>query len=180
MAILAAKSSQIKFSKIIETINKIKPVNGRLEKIGNINNSSRVILDYAHTPEALKTCLKNIKEQFKFADISIVFGCGGERDKLKRVIMGKIANTYCKKVYLTDDNPRNENPQSIRDQIKKFIEKSKLREFQSRESAIVQAIQDLKSGNILVVAGKGHETYQEYGSKKSFSDRKCIISQIKN
>ena len=92
MAILAAKNSKIKFSKIVESINKIKPVNGRLEKIGNIKNNSKVILDYAHTPEALKTSLENIKEQFKFSDISIVFGCGGERDKLKRSIMGKIAN----------------------------------------------------------------------------------------
>ena len=180
MAILAAKNSKIKFSKIVESINKIKPVNGRLEKIGNIKNNSKVILDYAHTPEALKTSLENIKEQFKFSDISIVFGCGGERDKLKRSIMGKIANTYCRKIYLTDDNPRNENPQKIRNQIKVHIKKSKLREIQSRERAIGQAIQELKSGSILLVSGKGHETYQEYSTiKKNLSDRKCIIRQIK-
>jgi murE/murF fusion protein len=180
MAILAAKNSKIKFSKIVESVNKIKPVNGRLEKIGNIKNNSKVILDYAHTPEALKTSLKNIKEQFKFSDISIVFGCGGERDKLKRSIMGKIANTYCRKIYLTDDNPRNENPQKIRNQIKVYIKKSKLREIQSRERAIGQAIQELKSGSILLVSGKGHEIYQEYSTiKKNLSDRKCIIHQIK-
>ena len=180
MAILAAKNSKIKFSKIVDSVNKIKPVNGRLEKIGNIKNNSKVILDYAHTPEALKTSLENIKEQFKFSDISIVFGCGGERDKLKRSIMGKIANTYCRKIYLTDDNPRNENPQKIRNQIKVYINKSKLREIQSRERAIGQAIQELKSGDILLVSGKGHETYQEYSTiKKNLSDRKCIIRQIK-
>ena len=170
MAILAAKKSNIKFSKIVESVNKIKPVNGRLEKIGNIKNNSKVILDYAHTPEALKISLENIKDQFKFNNISIVFVCGGERDKLKRPIMGKIANTYCKKIYLTDDNPRKENPQKIRNQVKVNIDKNKLIEIQSRKSAIAKAIQELKSGDILLVSGKGHETDQEYsGFKKILS-----------
>ena len=110
MAVLAAEKSGIKFNKIINIIEKLKPVNGRLEKIGIIKNNSKVILDYAHTPDALQTCLQNLKEQFKNKKISIVFGCGGNRDQLKRPMMGKIANFYCDRIYLTDDNPRNENP----------------------------------------------------------------------
>mgnify|MGYP000156183094 CR=1 FL=1 len=73
--------------KIIKSIDKIKPVNGRLEKVGNIKNNSKVILDYAHTPDALKTCLTNLREQFKLSKVSIVFGCGGERDKPKRILI---------------------------------------------------------------------------------------------
>ena len=178
-AILAASKSKIKFNKIIEFINKIKPVEGRLESIGNIKNNSKVILDYAHTPDALKSTLESIREQFNQSSISIVFGCGGDRDKNKRSIMGKIANQYCDKIFLTDDNPRYENPKKIRNQIKKKIDNYKLIEIASRKNAIKTAIEKLNSGDILVVAGKGHEIYQEYkGNKKIFSDKKHILKAI--
>jgi murE/murF fusion protein len=121
MAALAAKKSGLSFKQILSAIARIKPVNGRLEKIGMIKNQSSVILDYAHTPDALKTCLKNLKEQFKGSKISIVFGCGGNRDKPKRAMMGAIANNYCDRVYLTDDNPRWEDPHKIRQAIKKKL-----------------------------------------------------------
>ena len=180
MAMIAAEKSNLDFKRIINTINRIKPVNGRLEKIGNIKNNSCVILDYAHTPDALKTCIQNLSDQFKNRKISIVFGCGGERDKYKRPKMGKIANAYCHKIYLTDDNPRRENPKKIRTHIKKTINKSKLYEVPSREKAIKEAIKSLQTGEILVVAGKGHENIQDYGSiKKFFSDRDCILKNIK-
>ena len=133
-----------------------------------------VILDYAHTPDALETCIKNIKDQFKFRKVNLVFGCGGERDRSKRKLMGKIANKYCNKIYLTDDNPRNENPKKIREDIKSNIANDKLLEIPLRENAIKTSILDIKSDEIVVVAGKGHETYQEYGSKKRFSDKKHI------
>ena len=110
MAILAAENKSLKFKKIVKILNKIKPINGRLEKIGKLKNNAVCILDYAHTPEALNLCLSNIKEQFGNKNISIVLGCGGNRDRSKRSIIGKIANNYCNRIYLTDDNPRNENP----------------------------------------------------------------------
>ena len=179
MSILAAYKSNLSLKKIVKSINKIKPVPGRLEKIGNLKNNSIVILDYAHTPDALKVCLKNLREQFKFRKISLVFGCGGERDKPKRKIMGKIANDYCDKIYLTDDNPRNESPQKIRKEIKLKIKKNKLFEISSRKLAIKTAIKKIKSDEILVVAGKGHEEYQEYKTKKYFSDKDCIIETIR-
>jgi len=178
-AILAASKSKINFNKIVESISSIKPVEGRLENIGNIKNNSKVILDYAHTPDALKCTLESIKEQFNQSSISIVFGCGGNRDRDKRSIMGKIANQYCNKIFLTDDNPRYENPKKIRNQIKKKIPRSKLFEIASRKKAIKVAIENLKSGDILLVAGKGHEIYQEYrGKKKIFSDKKNILKEI--
>ncbi len=179
MSILAASKSNIKFKNILNSIKKINPVPGRFEKIGNLKNNSIVILDYAHTPDALKVCLTNLKDQFSLKKINLVFGCGGERDKTKRKIMGRIANTYCSKVYLTDDNPRNENPKKIRNQIKIHLNKKKLIEISSRELAIKTAIKNNKSDEILVVAGKGHERYQEYKNKRYFSDKDCILKSIK-
>ena len=121
MAMIAAEKSDLKFERIVKKINKIKNVSGRLEKIGKLKNNSTVILDYAHTPDALKNCLQNIKDQFSNRRISIVFGCGGDRDKVKRSQMGKIANKFCHKIYLTDDNPRFENPRKIRLSILKNL-----------------------------------------------------------
>jgi len=179
MAIIAAIKSNISFKKIINIIEDLKPVSGRLEQIGKIKNNSKVILDYAHTPDALKTSLKSLKEHFKNRKISIVFGCGGDRDKTKRKMMGKIANQYCDKIYLTDDNPRYENPKTIRNSIKKSINKSKIYEISNRANAISKAIFELKTGDILIVAGKGHEQIQEYKKiKKLFSDKEKILKNI--
>jgi len=179
MAMIAASKSGLSFKKIVNTIKNIKPVSGRLEQIGVIKNNSKVILDYAHTPEALKASLKSLKEQFENRKISIVFGCGGDRDKSKRSMMGKIANQYCDRIYLTDDNPRHENPKIIRLSIKKNIDNSKTYETANRSNAIKKAILSLKTGDILIVAGKGHEETQEYKNiKKLFSDKKEILKNI--
>ena len=180
MAMLAAEQSKIKINKIAKTINEIKSINGRLEKIGNIKNNSKVILDFAHTPDAIKNCLQNLQDQFKNKKISIVFGCGGDRDQKKRSQMGKISNNICHKIYLTDDNPRFENPEKIRFSIKKNIQKKKLLEIPDREKAISTAIKNLTSNEILLVAGKGHEEDQDYGNyKRKFSDKKIILKYIK-
>ena len=179
MAMIAAVKSNLSFKKIISTINKIKPVSGRLEQIGVIRNNSKVILDYAHTPEALKATLKSLKEQFKNKKISIVFGCGGNRDKTKRPMMGKIANQYCDRIFITNDNPRYENPKEIRASIKKNTNNAKTYEIPDRASAIKKAILSLKTGDILIIAGKGHEKIQEYKNiKKLFSDKNEILKNI--
>ena len=170
-AIVAAYLSKLKIEKILKSIHKIKPITGRFEKIGNLKNNSKVILDYAHTPNALKTAILDIKEEFPLSKISLVFGCGGNRDKDKRPIMGSIAKKYCDTIYLTDDNPRTENPRLIRNQIKKGLKNKKFFEISSRSKAIYHAINNLNSGDILIVAGKGHENYQEY--------KKIIFFQIK-
>jgi murE/murF fusion protein len=180
MAMLAAKKSNLKFDQIVKLASRLKSVSGRFEKIGTLKNKSKVILDYAHTPDALNTCLSNLKEQFENKRIFVVFGCGGNRDKDKRPMMGKIANQYCDGVYLTDDNPRDENPNKIRLAIKKTIDKSKVFEISNRSKAIQKAIFDLKTGDILVIAGKGHEQTQDYGNfVNKFSDRFEILKSIK-
>ena len=180
MAILAAYKSGIKFKKIIKVIHKLKPVEGRLEKIGKIRNNSRVILDYAHTPEALKLALLNLKEQFPSNSLSVLFGCGGDRDFKKRPIMGRVAEKYADRIYLTDDNPRNEISSKIRSEIKKGIKNLKFKEFSDRKKAINEAVRDLNTGDILLVAGKGHEKIQDYGKRKLFfSDKDVILRSIK-
>ena len=180
MAILAANKSGIEFKKILNIVSKIEPVEGRLEKIGKIKNNSKVILDYAHTPDALKLALLNLKEQFPFSKINLVFGCGGDRDFKKRPIMGRIADKYSDKIYLTDDNPRYEEPLKIRKEIKNGINKNKIHEISNRKIAIQEAIKNLETGDILLVAGKGHEKIQDYGKKKLFfSDKTEILNSIK-
>ena len=178
-AIIAAYLSKIKIKNILNSIHKIKPISGRLEKIGKIKNNSKVILDYAHTPEALKTALLNIKEEYPLSNISLVFGCGGNRDKEKRSTMGTIASKYCNKLYITDDNPRLENPKLIRNHIIKGIKKIKFIEIPSRSKAISKAIDELNSGDILIVAGKGHEDYQEYSKRNFFSDKFEILKSVR-
>ena len=180
MAVIASIKSGINIEDILNTIPKIKSVEGRFERVGRIKNNSKVILDYAHTPDALKTCLKNIREQFPGKKISLVFGCGGNRDQNKRAKMGKIADFFSDKIYLTDDNPRLEQPSKIRKEIKKGIKKQKILEFSNRAKAITEAIKHLNTGEILLVAGKGHEKVQEIGMKKIyFSDKKIILDAIK-
>ena len=147
MASLAAYKSGIKFEKIIKVLPKLKSVEGRLEKIGEIKNNSKVILDYAHTPAALELALLNLREQFPRNKINLVFGCGGDRDFKKRYIMGEIAEKYSDSIYLTDDNPRNENPSKIRKDIIKGIKKKKIKEFSNRKKEIHQAKMNINTGN---------------------------------
>ena len=181
MAIIAAQKSNIEFEKILKILPKIKPIEGRLERIGKIKNKSKVILDYAHTPDALKTSLVNLREQFSDKKIILLFGCGGNRDQSKRSKMGKIADIYSDEIYLTDDNPRFENPSEIRADIKKGInKKKKFFEIPDRAKAISKSVQNLKTGEILLVAGKGHEKTQDIrGQKVFFSDKKIISDSIK-
>ena len=132
-----------KVDKILNVIPKLKPVEGRFEKIGKIKNQSKVILDYAHTPDALKTCLLNLREQFPNKAITVLFGCGGNRDQNKRSKMGKIASDFADSIILTNDNPRFENPQKIRRDIKKGIKKKRITEISNRAIAIKKAIHNL-------------------------------------
>ena len=155
MAILAASSCGLNQKKIFNQVNKIKPVPGRLECVARLNNNSNIIVDFAHTPDALEQSLIALKKQFK-KEIIIVFGCGGERDKKKRPIMGKIAKKYCRKIFITDDNPRNENPKKIRNAIMKGCKKLAVN-IGNRKEAIKIAIKELGTNEILLVAGKGYE-----------------------
>ena len=178
MAILAASRAGISISKIFKQIHKIKSVSGRLEKVANLKANSKIIIDFAHTPDALEQTLIALKKQFN-KNITIVFGCGGERDKKKRKFMGTIAKKYCDKIYITDDNPRNENPKKIRNEIRKTCANLAI-DIGDRRQAIETAVKKLGLNEILLIAGKGHEITQDYGSKiLKFSDKKVIKEILK-
>ena len=164
MAILACNICGLDFHSIFKVINKIKSVNGRLEFIRRLPNQSKIFLDYAHTPEALKNAIISLEEHFN-KKITVVFGCGGERDIPKRSKMGRIVNKLCDKIIVTDDNPRNENPHKIRSQIIKEIDKNKVKEIPGREKAIIFALKNSSPYEIILVAGKGVKL-QNLGKKK--------------
>ncbi len=168
-SMLASYLSVKNSDKIVKTLSKIKSADGRMQSVGT-KGMSAVVVDYAHTPDALKKSLQTLAKQFN-KKVDVVFGCGGDRDKGKRYKMGKIANQFASKIYLTNDNPRSENPNSIIKQIKKGCSRSKI--ILDRKIAIKTAINNLNNDSILLIAGKGHENYQIINNqKKYFSDQK--------
>ncbi len=178
MAILSARLCNLNDAKINSALKKIKNVDGRLDLIRKYPNNIRVFIDYAHTPDALQEVIKSIKNTYN-NNISLVFGCGGERDFKKRPLMAKIAKSFCKKIYVTDDNPRKEDPRKIRKEIIKHLKGSNYFNIGNRSKAIKAAILNADPDETVLVAGKGHENYQDYGNKViSISDRK-IIKKLK-
>jgi len=174
MAIEAAKLCGLSEKSILRNIKEIKDVNGRLELVKKYPNNVKVFIDYAHTPDALFETLKSLKKNYG-NNISLVFGCGGERDQAKRPIMAKIANANCKKIYITDDNPRNENPQKIRKELSKNISKNKYFNIGNRSLAIKKAILNAGPQEVVLIAGKGHEEQQIYKNKiLNISDKKIV------
>ena len=175
MSILVAKLSGLSFKKILEVVRNIKEVNGRLQLIKTTPNQTKIFIDYAHTPDALKVTLKTLKEHYIIKP-DVVFGCGGDRDRKKRTKMAHICQKNAEKIYVTDDNPRNENPKLIRQMIMSgFSRKSNIFEIPSRAKAIRTAVINSKSNSIILIAGKGHETTQIYGKKTvNFSDKQIV------
>ena len=168
-AILASYLSVKNPDQIINVLSKIRSATGRMQYVGN-KKKSAVVVDYAHTPDALKKSLQTLAKQFN-KKVDVVFGCGGDRDKGKRYKMGKIANQFASKIYLTNDNPRSENPTSIAKQIKTGCSRAKI--ILDRKIAIKTAINNLNTESNLLIAGKGHENYQIINNqKKYFSDQK--------
>ena len=148
-------------------------VKGRMEKTEKDGVS--VYIDFAHTPEALQNVLSALREKTENT-LYCVFGCGGNRDKTKRPLMGEIASRYADTVIVTSDNPRNEKPSDISDDIIKGIKNKKNVIVENdRETAIKIALSKAKTGDTVLVAGKGHEEYQLIGNKKySFSDEMTV------
>jgi len=174
----AASICGLKNKKIVSSIKNIKKINGRLELIRVLPNKAKIFIDYAHTPEALEVVIKSLRNSFN-KDVALVFGCGGERDYKKRALMAKIARKYCKKIYITDDNPRNENPKKIRLSLISHLKNSNYFEVGNREKAIKLSIKNSEPSEIILIAGKGHELTQDYGNKIiNISDRK-IVKRIK-
>ena len=137
-----------------------------------------IIIDYAHSPDALFSVLNSLRENVKGRIITL-FGCGGNRDKAKRKIMGKIASEHSDEVIVTDDNPRTEQPSIIRKEI--LIGCPNAIEIADRNNAIKYAISKLKKDDLLLIAGKGHESFQTIGTESlPFDDFTVAKEAIKN
>ncbi len=164
--------------KIVEGIELLQGVPGRMERIKTPRDILAVV-DYSHTPDSLEKALLVLRSYTK-KRLICVFGCGGDRDKKKRPMMGRIASKLADIVVITSDNPRTEDPDSIIDDIKSGISDSKYYTITNRKEAIKFACEIAEEGDTILVAGKGHEDYQIIGNKKVFfSDQKELLRWLK-
>ena len=181
--ILAAISTGVALDINLETIKRgienVSRVPGRLEPV-SVNTDKKIMVDYAHTPDALEKALSVLSELTE-QNVWVVFGCGGNRDKLKRPLMGKIAANIADRVIITSDNPRSESPESIINEILSGItDKNNVEVEQDRRKAIQFALNKSSSGDIILIAGKGHENYQEIeGIKYPFDDRQVVKELVR-
>ena len=176
-AICVAKKLGIPSEKVIEALADIR-VPGRSEMVPN-KKDIPIIIDYAHSPESLQNILSAVKSYTRGRVIS-VFGCGGDRDKGKRPIMGEISGRIADFTFITSDNPRTEEPEAIVKEIEEGIKKTKgnYKVVVDRTEAIKQAIEMANKLDIIVLAGKGHEPYQEINGKKYPYDERIIVKEI--
>ncbi|MBY9066527.1 UDP-N-acetylmuramoyl-L-alanyl-D-glutamate--2,6-diaminopimelate ligase [Hyphomonas sp. WL0036] len=167
----------MEFPAVAEGLANLKPVKGRLEFVGKTETGGAVFVDYAHTPDGLDVLLRAVRPHTA-GRLKVIFGCGGDRDAKKRPIMGEIASRQADDVIVTDDNPRSEDPAKIRASILGGAKDA--REIGDRAEAIHTVIRELKKGDTLVIAGKGHETGQIIGSEVlPFSDQDEALAALK-
>jgi UDP-N-acetylmuramoyl-L-alanyl-D-glutamate--2,6-diaminopimelate ligase len=175
---------------ILRGIEKAKTVPGRFEKV-HAGQSFLCIVDYAHTEDALERLISTAREiltqnkerrtKNKERRIITVFGCGGDRDRGKRQVMGAIATRLSDVVIITSDNPRSEDPAAIIREIEEGAEKKNYRIEPDRKEAIRKAVDMADDGDIVLIAGKGHETYQEIrGVRHDFDDREVLKERLQD
>ncbi len=162
----------------LQYLSELTSVSGRFQYLISAKKITAIV-DYAHTPDALKNVLETINDiRTKNENLITVVGCGGDRDRTKRPVMGKIAAALSSKVIFTSDNPRSENPETIIEEIEKGVEPldyKKTLAITSRKQAIKTACQLAEENDIILIAGKGHETYQEImGKRTDFDDYKIV------
>lgn len=182
-ALIVGYVAGIPLDKLCESLRSFPGVPGRLQKVKSQRN--QIFIDYAHTPDALEKVLQILKslrnEISPSAKLICVFGCGGDRDKGKRPLMAKVAAQLADQIYITSDNPRHENPIQILDDIKSGFTVQQLNnviQLENRRDAIESAITKSHLGDVILIAGKGHEDYQIIGNQKfSFDDYK-IASEL--
>ena len=168
---------------VLLALSALNPVRGRFERI-LLKNGAVSIIDYAHTPDALVNVLETIKSmQIPGESLITVVGCGGNRDKTKRSVMAEVASRLSTQVILTSDNPRNEDPKAIIQEMMDGVplgSRRKVAIIEDREAAIREAIAMTKASDVVLIAGKGHETYQEIqGVKYPFDDREKVLETQK-
>jgi UDP-N-acetylmuramoyl-L-alanyl-D-glutamate--2,6-diaminopimelate ligase len=179
-AISVCYSMGYSYEDILKGIKSIKPIRGRFEPVEN-NKGISVIIDYAHSPDALENVLKTIN-QFAKGKVIVVFGCGGDRDSSKRPIMGRIAYDMADYLVVTNDNPRTEDPNMIVEDILGGMgqDKNKYDVVTDRREAIKIAISRAQKKDIVLIAGKGHETYQIINDEVlDFDDREVAAEFLR-
>lgn len=176
IAVALAMATGVERSLAFPALETLKGARGRLELVGEAKGCA-IFVDYAHTPDALETALKSLRP-YATGRVCLVFGAGGDRDKGKRPQMGAIAREFADSVIVTDDNPRHEDAKLIRSQILAAVNGA--REIGDRREAITQAIKELRAGDVLLIAGKGHEDYQIVGAtRQHFSDHDVVAEVLK-
>ena len=175
-ALAAAWVNGVEEKDIIKGLADLPGVPGRMERI-DVGQNFYVFVDFAYTDESLQRAFDAVLP-FRKGRIFVVFGCGGERDRTKRPLMGHTACSQADSVFLTNDNPRGENPQQIFDDILKGMDGfSNYQIIPDRDRAIAAALSQAREGDIVIIAGKGHEEYQLVGTEKRvFSDKKAVLS----
>jgi len=165
---------------VTPTLLSCEGVKGRAEVL-SIGMEYTVLVDYAHTPDALVNIIQAVRG-FARGKVTTLFGCGGDRDKAKRPLMGKVATDLSDRVIITTDNPRTEDPQAIIDDILAGIvdTDTPYTVILNRRDAIYRALDDQRPGDVLILAGKGHETYQILGKEKiHFDDREVVAEHLR-
>lgn len=175
VTVILLMKEQVEIDKIKELIPTLKAPNGRMDTI--FYETNRIIIDYAHTPDAVENILKAVKE-LNPNHIYTIVGCGGNRDKTKRPEMAKIATSLSTCAIFTNDNPRLEDPNDIIEDMIKNLENTNYEVIINRKNAIIKGIQMLENNDILLVLGKGHETYQIIGKERLEFDDKQIVLEI--
>jgi UDP-N-acetylmuramoyl-L-alanyl-D-glutamate--2,6-diaminopimelate ligase len=180
-ALAASKILGLSVSASLESLKSIRSIPGRLERV-SIDSPGTAIVDYAHTPDAVATVLTVIKDANPKRIITVI-GCGGDRDSLKRPLMGKVAAQLSDIVIVTDDNPRSEDPATIRKSVLDGAKDGPAQVFDigDRREAISQALKLSQHGDVVAVLGKGHETSQEISGRVfTFDDRLVVSEESKN
>ena len=175
-AAAAAFALGLSLDSIAERLTTVPQVPGRLEVI---NENPTVLRDYAHTPDALERALTAVRP-FTRGRLIVVFGAGGDRDRGKRPEMGAIADRLADYAIVTSDNPRTENPEAILDDIEKGMrgEATHRERIEDRREAIARALAIADTNDVVLLAGKGHETYQIRGTEKLPFDEKVIVAEL--
>lgn len=176
LAVLLA--SEVPLQDAVRELNQVTPPAGRMQRLGEAGKPL-VVVDYAHTPDALEKVLQTLRDiKPQSAQLVCVFGCGGDRDRGKRPLMGEVSSKLADSVIVTSDNPRSEDPRSIIEDVVAGMG-SNYHIEEDRASAILQAIRQANSGDIVLVAGKGHELYQDIkGVRHPFSDVEVALRAL--
>ena len=169
-------TKKVSVNDIATRLSNLRPIDGRLNII-KLPNQPTVVIDYAHTPDALEEALKSLQQHFS-SNVWCVFGCGGDRDKEKRPLMGKVAKNLAAHIVVTSDNPRTESPEKIINDIVAGIESSNVTVKLDRREAIEYALGKATAEDIVLIAGKGHETYQLIGEQRIDFNDALIAKEI--